>query len=89
MLVNGSMWTIGYEFRCYLLVAVLRLLLASRPMRQIRAAYLLIALGLFAPLALPSLRVFISWNHFWSVLGEPISDLRLIPVFFLGSSFFF
>lgn len=86
--LNGSMWTIPYEFRCYLLIAVLwgTGLLRRR----------WIVLGLTCLLILCSALStfhFLEWRlyemgsqHFvLYVFGEPLKFLRLTSVFLVGT----
>jgi peptidoglycan/LPS O-acetylase OafA/YrhL len=85
--LNGSAWTISYEFRCYILAAVFGLIgLYRRP-------WLFVALtGLLtlAPLALllpggAALAEAPSW--FDAVFGEPEKALRLLDAFMIGTCF--
>lgn len=79
------MWTIAYEFRCY--IAVLFLGFVGRRMKN--AHYLLLgcvvaclaasAIGRIAEIHLP---------HFESILGEPYPTLRFAAVFGTGSLFY-
>jgi peptidoglycan/LPS O-acetylase OafA/YrhL len=82
--VNSSLWTLGFEFRCYLLVALFGVLRLFR----IRAAWLLttLALGLAFPF-----RDWIdahSWHHYTWISGGVGEDIRLFFAFLLGGSFF-
>lgn len=79
--LNGAMWSIAYEFRCYLLVAALGLLGALRH----RGGYLAV-LAVFATLyamrtgtaGLPGLK---------SVIGYPPEAIRLTCAFLCGGAF--
>lgn len=85
--LNGSMWTIAYEFRCYLLVAVLGLAgLLARP----NAILAVTAFGL-AMMVLVSYEFtqstldYIEKYHSVSyVLGSPRDTIRLTTAFMLG-----
>lgn len=73
--VNGSVWTIAYEFKCYLLVLCAGLLAGKR----LRAVWLLI---LAASVAVHA------WNHFGG--GYPFNPYgpRLVMHFAFGACFF-
>ncbi len=82
-LVNGALWTIGYEFRCYLLVAIFGVLgLVNRRFAWLGATLFFAALAML-PIA-PS-------SHFahlvGAVLGEPDKIFRLAAAFFVGGCF--
>ena len=84
-LVNGALWTIAYEFRCYLLVAVLGVcgLLKRRALWLGLTACLLIAM------TLPALKM----THPPSarlefVFGRAYDDCRLTAAFLTGGCFF-
>ena len=82
--VNGSLWTISYEFRCYLLVAVMGvLLLLRRPIYWIAATVLLLI-----PTIVPAVEAHLQWHRGLFLTGEPKNDFRLIPIFFIGGCFF-
>lgn len=83
VLVNGSMWTIPYEFRCYLLVALLGVLgLFRRPV-------LWLALTLFL-IPTMSYRVWhlLVWRRFVLLTGEPPHVFRLTATFCIGGCFY-
>lgn len=86
--LNGSMWTISFEFRCYIIIAALSLF----DLYRIRAfilgsgAILLIASGF---------DVAYDWNlsagtpHvLMPITGNPDFLLRLVGIFLIGSSYF-
>jgi peptidoglycan/LPS O-acetylase OafA/YrhL len=80
--VNGSMWTIGYEFRCYLLVAVFGLFGFVR-----KPGYWLAATVLFtAAFLLP--HGYISWSGHYAFYGEPDQVFRLLSAYFVGGCFY-
>lgn len=83
--LNGSMWTISYEFRCYLLAALLGLLGFYRR----RGLYLALTLTLLAanfaflfPIGDAIERVMRPVNV---LLGEPEQTIRLTSVFMSGA----
>lgn len=88
-LVNGALWTIAYEFRCYLFVAVVGLLAPPRKrLWWLGASVVLIVLHIARPFQQllvhhplpPALQ---------PLFGYPQSDVRLFMVFLVGGCFFF
>lgn len=81
--LDGSMWTIAYEFRCYLLVIPLGLVgMYSKPYAlAVLAAALFIIVGLINPQTHISMRA-------EALIGEPIMMARLLAVFCTGSLFY-
>ncbi|MGB8538642.1 MAG: acyltransferase [Acidobacteriaceae bacterium] len=84
-MVNGAMWTIAYEFRCYLLVALLGLCgLLRRPTLVLVVATLLLSSLLypapFARLHRP--------RHMEAFIGQPGLSFRLTAVFLVGCCFY-
>jgi peptidoglycan/LPS O-acetylase OafA/YrhL len=78
--VNVSMWTISYEFRCYLLTAALGLLgLLNRPRVIFGLAAVLLGLSL---LSWPELEV-----HLAGLMGNPQPTFRLLGVFLVGIAY--
>jgi peptidoglycan/LPS O-acetylase OafA/YrhL len=84
--LNGAMWTISYEFRCYLLAAGLGLCglyRHPRALARLTAALLLANLAFLSPnvaawaKALPG----------QAVMGDPQQTLRLTSVFLAGACF--
>ena len=70
--LNGSMWTIGYEFRCYLMVPVLGWLGCTRPRGKIVWAGVVAILLVLDALTLPNgpLRIGNHYDiHFTAVFG--------------------
>lgn len=84
--VNGSLWTITYEFRCYLLVAIC----GSVGMIQRRRGWLLLTIGLLTVLLIPGLAYHLTLgpSPFKVFIGDPAQDLRLTAAFCIGGSFF-
>lgn len=83
-MVNGSLWTIGYEFRCYLLVALFGICGCFR-----RPYLWLIATGLFSLLALhPAVHSGPVWHAVYVVIGDPVMAFSLAAIFFVGGSFY-
>jgi peptidoglycan/LPS O-acetylase OafA/YrhL len=87
--LNEPMWTIAYEFRCYLLVAVLGAsgLLARRAVVLLLTA---VALGCYAIVGPASAGAPApDWGLAASLaVGEPIKMLRFVAVFLVGSCWF-
>lgn len=84
--LNGSMWTISYEFRCYILAALFGMIgLYRRP-----RLFLGLSLGVLAlsmAFAAPPLADLEAPRLFVSLLGEPQQDARLLGAFMLGTCF--
>jgi peptidoglycan/LPS O-acetylase OafA/YrhL len=80
--INLSMWTISYEFRCYLLVVVVGLV------GLLRWRYLLLFLVVvLAIMYVCGFRLSLEY-HVEQVIGKPTNLLRLCFLFFSGSLFF-
>ena len=83
--VNGALYTIGYEFRCYLLVAILGLCgLLRRPIHCLAATLpLLSALVYTAPFE------HMHWpRHVEALAGEPGNAFRLTAIYMVGALFY-
>ncbi len=83
--LNGSAWTISYEFRCYILAAVFGLMgLYKRP----RAFVALTLAVLLADIALAWPEQSVSApGWFEAALGDPSQDARLLGAFMTGACF--
>lgn len=79
--LNGAMWSIAYEFRCYLLVAALGMLGLLRR-RGAYLAILVLVAALF--LARPDLS---EAKALRSVVGDPGEAVRLTAAFLCGGAF--
>jgi len=85
--VNGAMWTIPYEFRCYILVILLGVfgILRSGAALALLAAACLVG-ALVMPAAVGS---FLDDRHLLPGLwvGDPVYALRLTGMFLAGAAF--
>jgi peptidoglycan/LPS O-acetylase OafA/YrhL len=83
--VNGAMYTIGYEFRCYLLVALLGLCgLLRRPVVMAITTTLLLSSLLY-----PAPFERIHWpRHVEALVGHPPVAFRLTAVYLVGCCFY-
>ncbi len=83
--INGSIWSVPYEFWCYLGVAML---LVSRVLRR-RRVVLALFLGAWAVSLVSQLR---GWNYggklLGVVLGSPQFWARLLPLYLAGVVFY-
>jgi peptidoglycan/LPS O-acetylase OafA/YrhL len=84
-LSNGALWTINYEFRCYLLVGAAGILgLFRRP-----AIWLSLTLILLAGMSFPAMTDQIPWSvHLTPALGNPTQNFRMIATFCVGACFY-
>jgi peptidoglycan/LPS O-acetylase OafA/YrhL len=83
--LNNSMWTIRYEFRCYLLVVPLGLVgLLRRPALLGATAVVLISFSSWASHA-PDLAP--RWVHLPLWFGTPADSLKLTGMFLAGATF--
>jgi peptidoglycan/LPS O-acetylase OafA/YrhL len=84
-MVNGAMYTIGYEFRCYLLVALLGVCGLLRRTILILAATALLLSSLFYPALFENLH----WPRPVEALaGQPAIAFRLTAVYLVGVCFY-
>ena len=78
--LDGSMWTISYEFRCYLLAALLGLLgVYRRPALLVGATGTMLALSLLPAIPIPRIVE--------ATLGETRETFSLSGTFLLGACF--
>ncbi len=81
--VNGSLWSIGYEFRCYVFVALFGLCGFFR-----RPWLWIIGLVCFAALAIhPVEHPGEFWHFVYTTFGEPYRIYRLVAVYMIGGAF--
>ncbi len=82
--VNGAMWTIVFEFRCYLLVAVLGVIGLLK--RQVLLGLFVLASVLpSAPFLVSKMTSVPSWQ-LWT--GDPVQFIRLLTFFCAGGCFY-
>jgi peptidoglycan/LPS O-acetylase OafA/YrhL len=90
--LNGSMWTIAYEFRCYLLIAALwsgGLLLRRRVMAIITLAVVLVGIAMtIAPIQKPVDLLAEHIHGFGWIIGIPSDAMRLTSAFLVGALFY-
>jgi peptidoglycan/LPS O-acetylase OafA/YrhL len=82
-LVNGSLWTITYEFRCYLVVALLGF---SRLLK--RSLWLLMTFLLIIAEYVPSVHGAVHWGTHLFLFGDPDQVFRMTSAFFIGGCFY-
>jgi peptidoglycan/LPS O-acetylase OafA/YrhL len=82
--LNGSMWTVAYEFRCYLLVVFCGLL--AGPMRLQRSWIVVLTLALLIAMSFP---IWMPFSRYVDLFfGEPSSAIRFTAMFCSGASFY-
>ncbi len=83
--INGSLWTISYEFRCYLMVIALGLTgVVAR--RSLLVTLTVLVLGMHVAaryVPLPTMSGPVA-----TVFGQPDQTLRLLTYFLLGATFY-
>jgi peptidoglycan/LPS O-acetylase OafA/YrhL len=83
-LLNGAMWTIAYEFRCYVLVALLGLLgLANRAWVWLGIGAVSLALFTVLP---TGTQLRLPWSEL--LIGDPVPAVRFISLFCSGALLF-
>ena len=82
--VNGAAWTIAYEFRCYLLVALVGLVGVARSTR----GWLLLTACAVALSLVPQVVSNIAVPAGHLLIGTWPDALRLVPIFLVGGSFY-
>jgi peptidoglycan/LPS O-acetylase OafA/YrhL len=81
--LNGPVWTLAYEFRCYILVAILGCVLGLRRVRSAILGAAIVLLALSGLHFLPG-----SSGAVYVVLGSPSDGARLFGMFAAGMSFY-
>ena len=84
-MVNGAMWTIGYEFRCYLLVALLGLCGFLRRPILFLVVTILLQSSLLFPAFFASLH---RPRHMEAVVGQPAFFFRFTAIYLAGCCFY-
>lgn len=81
-MINGAMWTIAYEFRCYLLVMLLGALGVFRARRIYLALTAVLLIGLFrhSGFQLPPMVEFVA--------GNAQASIRFVSIFCCGGAFY-
>jgi peptidoglycan/LPS O-acetylase OafA/YrhL len=82
--VNGAMWTIAYEFRCYLLVALFGVL----GLMRYRIVWLCATLAVFIVLASPALQAKLYFHTTYLITGDPKFLYGLTATFLAGGCFY-
>jgi peptidoglycan/LPS O-acetylase OafA/YrhL len=82
-LVDGAMWTIPYEFRCYLLVAIL----GSLGIFRRNLLWFALTVVLLAAMSIPAARNLHTLRHGELLLGRTFDDFRMTAAFFVGGCF--
>jgi peptidoglycan/LPS O-acetylase OafA/YrhL len=82
--VNGSMWTIQYELRCYIIVALLGLCGFFRRPALWLATTIVFLIAMVSPL-----KIYCHWPlSLYPIIGDPTQVFRLTAVYFVGGCFF-
>ncbi|HLZ76779.1 acyltransferase [Phenylobacterium sp.] len=85
--LDGSMWTIAYEARCYVLAALLGLCGLYRHRRLLFAIALAVVLANFVFLFPFGKAVVAATRPVWAIFGEPVPAVRLTSAFLCGVVF--
>ena len=83
--VNIPLWTIGYEVRCYLLVA----LLGACGLAWNRPLWIVLGGSAFMLFVSPDILIPAPVISFLSVLGNPLQLMRFVAFFSVGAAFYF
>lgn len=85
--LNGAAWTIGYEFRCYVLAAIFGILgLYLKRNSYLAVTAIVVAVNFtFEPFLSPLVGAPPSW--FVAVIGDPIQVGRLVSAFMVGTCY--
>jgi peptidoglycan/LPS O-acetylase OafA/YrhL len=89
--LNGAMWTIAYEFRCYILIAVLwkiGVLQQRRIMLALTILAVLATIGASASAVHESLNFMSDWGRPLWITGNLYEGARFTAAFLFGSSVF-
>lgn len=85
--LNGAAWTIGYEFRCYVLAALLGIAgLYSRRLIYLACTIFVLAVNVsYEPWIAPYVVNWPAWLTF--AIGDPIQNARLVSAFMVGTCY--
>ena len=83
-LVNGSLWTIPYEFRCYLLI----MLLGVCGLLRRRRVWVALTLLLTVLSRSQTLAAHLEWHRFSAAFGTSADDFHLTAFFCVGGCFY-
>ncbi len=82
--VNGALWTITYEFRCYLLVAMFGM---TGLLRRLPVAWVALTVAVFALNVNLPLEVRLAWHGPLLVVGDPYRIFQTSLPFLLGGCY--
>lgn len=87
--LNGSIWTIAFEFRCYVLLGMLRVTgLLRRRIVILFATSILIALNIAVATHSEYVDQHTTFNHSNLLIGDTASLIRFVSIFMVGSCIF-